>query len=209
MAAALSSTDAHEARSAGAPDEEQRFVLTGTTWAQYEALRTMFDDRSGVKLTYLKGTLEIMSPSHAHERGKTILGRVIEAYATERGIELFGAGSTTFKRELMDRGLEPDECSVMGTDFRDPPDFAVEVVVSSWKVDRLEVYRGLGVREVWVWRDDKLTLHRLGRAGYDVVSRSEFLADLDPEMLARFVAMDDGVRGHTAITREFLAAIRA
>jgi hypothetical protein len=36
--------------------------------------------------------------------------------------------------------------------------------VSSWKVDRLEVYRGLGVREVWVWRKDKLTLHRLGRS---------------------------------------------
>jgi hypothetical protein len=43
----------------------------------------------------------------------------------------------------------PDECYVLGRELLDDdfPDIALEVVISSGGINKLEVYRGLGVRE--------------------------------------------------------------
>src|SRR3954471_10546745 len=130
--------------------EEQRFVLQGVPWWTYVALRDALDDHAGLKLTYLEGTLELMSPSLLHEDAKKIIARLLEAWATESRLDLRGFGSTTFRREARQRGLEPDECYKLDEDG--VPDIAIEVVVSSGLVDKLAVYAGLGVAEVWVWQ---------------------------------------------------------
>ena len=53
----------------------------------------------------------------------------------------------------MQRGVEPDECYVFG-DAPDPerPDLAIEVVWTRGGIDKREIYRALGVRELWFWR---------------------------------------------------------
>jgi len=130
--------------------EEARFVLQGVPWWTYVALRDALDDHAGLKLTYLEGTLELMSPSLLHEDAKTIIARLLEAWAVERRIDLRGFGSTTFRREARQRGLEPDECYKLGKLEEDGlPDIAIEVVVSSGLVDKMAVYVGLGVVELW------------------------------------------------------------
>jgi Uma2 family endonuclease len=48
-----------------------------------------------------------MRPSRLHEEAKVILARLLEAWAVERRIDLRGFGSTTFRREARQRGLEP------------------------------------------------------------------------------------------------------
>lgn len=96
-------------------DEEQRFVLHGVPWAAYVALRDALDDQAGLKMTYLRGTLELMSPSLLHEDAKTIIGRVVEVWAMEHDFDLRGFGGTTFRREAKQRGLEPDECYKLGS----------------------------------------------------------------------------------------------
>jgi hypothetical protein len=40
------------------------------------------------RIAFLDGALEIMSPSKDHERIKSYIGRLIEAYALERDIHL-------------------------------------------------------------------------------------------------------------------------
>ena len=94
-----------------------------------------------------------------HEDAKTIIGRLIEVWAMEHDVDLRGFGGTTFRREAKERGLEPDECYKLGKLEEDGvPDIAVEVIVSSALVDKMAVYAGLGVPEVWEWRPGSGTI---------------------------------------------------
>lgn len=170
--------------------EEARFVLRGVPWWTYVALRDALDDHSGLKLTYLEGTLELMSPSRLHEDTKKTIARLLEAWAVERRIDLRGFGSTTFRREARQRGLEPDECYKLGKLEEDGiPDIAIEVVVSSALVDKMAVYAGLGVVEVWVWQPSTsaIAVNRLVDGAYQRRERSEVIPTLDLAELARYV----------------------
>lgn len=51
-------------------DSEQRLILSGVSWQQYGTLRLTLDDFPGLRITYLEGTLEIMTPSPEHEISK-------------------------------------------------------------------------------------------------------------------------------------------
>jgi Uma2 family endonuclease len=170
--------------------EEARFVLRGVPWWTYVALRDALDDHAGLKLTYLEGTLELMSPSRLHEDAKKIIARLLEAWVVERRIDLRGFGSTTFRREARQRGLEPDECYKLGKLEEDGvPDIAIEVVVSSGPVDKMAVYAGLGIAEVWVWQPSTaaIAVNRLVDGAYQHRDRSEVLPALDLAELAKFV----------------------
>jgi Uma2 family endonuclease len=167
--------------------EEQRFVIYGVPWETYVKLREALEDHSGLRMTYLEGTLELMSPSIDHEDYKTIIARLLEAYAEERDLDLRGYGGATFRKEAKQRGLEPDECYTLGP-IGDVPAIAIEVVVTSGVVDKLAVYEGLGVPEVWVYAGGKLSVVRLGETGYEPRESSDVLPELDLAHLASFVA---------------------
>ncbi|HEX7839164.1 MAG TPA: Uma2 family endonuclease [Kofleriaceae bacterium] len=128
--------------------EEQRLVLSGVPWSTYVTLREALD-HTNLRMTYLEGTLEILSPSRRHEVEKKQFARFLELFCLERDIPLFAYGSTTWRSEAKARGLEADECYSRGE--RELPEIAIEVIVSHGSVDKLEVYRGLGIREVWLF----------------------------------------------------------
>jgi len=173
-------------------DDDHFVVLRDVDWKTYCALRELFDS-PGVRMTYLKGALEIMSPSRRHEGYKTRIARLIELFALERDVHLLGYGSTTFKKSLEERGLEPDECYVLDRDLSDDdyPDIALEVVIRSGGINKLEVYQGLGVREVWFWHRGGFRLFALGASGYVEVTQSELVPALDFEVLASFAEQAD------------------
>jgi Uma2 family endonuclease len=127
-------------------------ILNCVTWDEYDKLRELFDERPGVRMTYLKGALEILVVSSEHERRKKIIARLIEAYADQLEIDLNGFGNATYRKRAEERGLEPDECYVLGEGEKEVPDIAIEIVLSHG-IDELEVYRGLGVPEVWSFED--------------------------------------------------------
>ena len=143
---------------------DQHVVLYGISWDQYEALLAARGESAVPRMSYLKGALELMSPSQDHETIKTTLARLIEAYAEELGLELEGYGSWTLKRSRDERGLEPDECYSRDVD-KDIPDIAIEVVITHGSLDKLDVYRGLGVREVWVFEGVGMQVFTLRESG--------------------------------------------
>jgi Uma2 family endonuclease len=186
-------------------DPEERFVLYGVPWATYVVLRDTLDDHSGLRMTYLEGTLELMSPSGDHEDYKKMIARLLEAWAEESDVPLNGRGGQTFRREAKQRGLEPDECYAVGP-FGDVPQIAIEVVISSDLVDKLDVYCGLGVAEVWVWRAGKLRVHVLRSGRYEERGRSEILPALDVDLLASFVSVG---ADQTAAVKAYRVSLRA
>ena len=168
------------------PDEvDQRVVLEGVTWEDYERLLELRGEKPVPRMTYLEGVLELMTTSKEHEKQKKKLARLVEQWAVERGILFEGFGNYTIKERAVKRGLEPDECYVVGAVDRHRPDIAFEVVWTSGGIAKLEVYRLLGVREVWFWKRGALTFHALRETTYEAVDRSEVLPDLDPELIAR------------------------
>jgi Uma2 family endonuclease len=188
---------------------ERRFLLRGVPWETYVALRDALDDQSGLKMTYLEGALELMSPSTLREVAKTIIARLLEAWAVETNLDLDGIGGATFRSEAMRRGLEPDECYKLGQlNDGDVPDIALEIIVASGLVDKLDVYAGLAVPEVWTWRPTTraIVVHRLNGSTYEQQAQSSVLPQLDLELLTRFVR--PGER-QTALVKSYVAALRA
>ncbi len=169
---------------------DQRVRFHGIAWKDYEAILTMRGESACVRITYLNGDLELMTPSLDHEAWKKRLARLFEAWAEERGVEVEGYGSWTVRSEAVGRGVEADECYVVGIPEADPerPDIAIEVIRSSGGIDKLEVYRGLRVPEVWFWEDGTLHFHLLRGGAYGPSPRSALLPDLDPSLIARFMA---------------------
>ena len=131
----------------GAEDPEERFITTGVDWKQYEGLLAKLGDRARYRVTYLEGILEIMSPSRAHELQKKNISRLLEAYFEETRTRFWGLGSTTFRRQEQQGGTEPDACYCLGEE-KTFPDLAIEIVLTSGGLDKLEVYKRLGVQEV-------------------------------------------------------------
>jgi Uma2 family endonuclease len=170
------------------PHEDHFVVLSGVTWADYQRVLELRGDRSAPRITYLEGRLEIMSPSRTHESIKSLIGSLVETYCLERAIEFSTYGSWTIEDKDADRGAEPDECYVFG-EASDPkrPDLAIEVVWTSGGINKLEVYRALGVREVWYWRKGRITPFVLRSGRYEEGSASEALPGIDLAELASFL----------------------
>lgn len=164
---------------------DQRVVRYGVPWDHYEVELALRGERSVPRLAYLQGALEIMSPSKDHERIKSYIGRLVEAYAVDAGIDLSPYGQWTLKRAPGEAGLEPDECYILGSDQQKPaPDLAIEVVWTSGGIDKLEIYRRLGIGEVWFWKDDAIRVYRLGGGRYEESERSGLLPGLDLALVA-------------------------
>lgn len=163
---------------------DQRVYLHGRSWADFQAFQRARGESGALRVTYLEGTIEIMAPSRYHELDKTKLARLLEAWADERGVELEGYGSFTVENEASERAAEADESYVLdGRLDATCPDIAIEVVWTSGGIDKLEVWRKLGAREVWFWERGSLTFHALRGDVYERIERSELLPDLDPAIL--------------------------
>jgi len=153
------------------PSEQPRHVFHNVPWKTYVLLREAIDE-PGLKMTYCRGVLELMSPLPPHEIKKSHLARLLELYAYITRIELHPYGSTTFKNEETQRGVEPDECWCVGRPLQGGvPHIVLEVIEMSPLLDKLDVYDGLGVPEVWLLDHGKLTIHRRKAKGGYVVAR--------------------------------------
>lgn len=172
---------------------DQRVMFHGITWSHYQALLGMRGEKSVPRISYLEGKVELMSPSRYHERIKTTLARLVEHYAVEMGLPLNGYGSWTLEDESEEAGAEADECYCLGPPG-DLPDLAIEVIWTHGGLDKLEIYRRLGVREVWIWKRKAISVHLLGDDGYHEVGASLLLPELDLKLIAELCLAEDQLK---------------
>jgi len=199
---------------------EERQILTGVDWAQYESLLREYEGRHW-RLTYDRGTLEIMTVSPWHERAKKLLARLLEALAEEIDLPVLGLGNLTLREEAIARGLEPDDCwyiqheklirTKKQIDLREdpPPDLVVEVEVSRSVLDRLHIYAALGIPEVWRFDGENLIVCLLGNDGeYAESSQSPTFPKLVLDGLPLFFAQWDKI-DQTRLVKTFREWVRA
>ena len=130
------------------PVDDQIVVLRNATWADYQRHLELRGERSAPRISFLQGALEIMTPSRFHESLKSMIGRLVEVWCLENGLDFSPYGSWTLENKDEARGVEPDECYVFGkNDSPERPDLAIEVVWTSGGVDKLDIYRKLGAKD--------------------------------------------------------------
>jgi Uma2 family endonuclease len=177
-------------------------TFSGVSWEQFETIEAAFEDIGSVKFFYLDRILQIMTVSPEHEIIKKTLCMLLEAYMRASGIRFYGKGGPTLGNRELGGRKEPDD----SYDIETPktfPDIAIEVVITSGGINTLELYKRLGVREVWFWQNSQLSLYYLTGENYEQIARSTFLPNLDLELLLRCANMPDQ---YDAIT-ELLANI--
>jgi Uma2 family endonuclease len=160
------------------PVVEQRVILHDVSWATYEELLADLANQSAVRLAYSQGTLEIMSPSTEHEIYNRIIALLVDILAEEISVNIKRLGSSTFKRDDLERGFEPDSCFYVQNFDRvkgkfhinlvddPPPDLVVEVDVTSGSLNKLPIYAKVGVPEIWRYDGHELGIHKLSDADY-------------------------------------------
>ena len=193
---------------------ERRSILQGIRWETYQALASDLSENASQKLAYDQGILEIMTPLPEHEVNKRFLGRIVETTTEVLGLEVCSLGSTTWSREDLHRGIEPDESYYITNeslirgklDFDlniDPaPDLAIEVDITSSSLERLNIYASLGIGEVWRFNGEDLLIYVLQEGVYQIQERSQVLPVLTKSEMLKFLQRR-GEMGENALLREF------
>jgi Uma2 family endonuclease len=201
-----------------APTREQRLLLSLVSWDKYEQMAAWFEGRH-LRLTYDRGELEIRTVSHPHEFGKHQIGILVILLVEELNIDIHGGGSMTFKREDLDRGLEPDECywiehepQMRNVEEYDPqqdppPDLVLEVEVSRSALDRMGIYAAMKVPEIWRWDGENLSFWLLKRGKHVASPVSRSFPMLSAHEIVRFVRMR-GTMSETRLLRTFREWVR-
>lgn len=190
------------ARSMIDEEEDQHVILGGMTWRDFEAMLEIRGDRAGVRMFFLDGAIEFMSPSENHEDRKTTLARLLELWATlEADIVLNGYGSWTLKRRRKKASAEPDECYVVGERKKKVPDLVIEVEWSrELGLEKEEIYRRLGVGELWtLQRTGELVVRTLENDAWVERKKSKLFPTLDLPWLLSFLDIQPQGRAVNAL----------
>jgi Uma2 family endonuclease len=184
------------------PQPQAATLVHNVSWQQLEELDRALSKFGRFRLAYLDGTLELMPVSNDHEDFKKTIAILLEAYMRAIGVRFYGRGAPTMGSQAQGARKEPDESYNIET-RKAYPDLVIEVVFTSGGVDKLEIYRRLGVREVWFWEDGVLAIYQLTDDRYTQIVNSGLLPQLPIETFLRYVTYHDQ---YDAVT-EFLAEI--
>jgi Uma2 family endonuclease len=177
----------------------QRIILPGIRWCTYQSLLTDMADSHAVHMTYDQGMLELMAPSYPHEQYNRVLAMIVEAIALAKGCDLHPAGSTTFTREDIARGFEPDSCfyleharDVRGKHALDlridpPPDLVIEIDITHPSLDKFPLYATVGVPEVWRFEGQRVTIYHLNGPSYTRGNTSIVLPPVTDQQLTEWM----------------------
>ena len=196
----------------------QRVLLENVTWIELEAILEELGEHRAARIAYDQGILEIMTPLPEHECNKEIISDLIKALLEELDIEFLSLGSTTFKNQFMEKGIEPDQCFyiqnealVRGKKRLDltidpPPDLALEIDITSRT--HPNIYQTLKVTELWRFENGKLQINVLVDGNY-VVSQSSLIFPSLPlmDVIPRYLE-SSRINGRNATIKRFRNWVR-
>lgn len=177
----------------------QRLLLHDIGWVEFEAILEELGEHRGTRIAYDNGLLEIMAPLPEHEYFKQSISIAIEdiAEVLERDYESYG--STTWRRQVKQAGLEPDNCFYFQNAARirgklafdltqDPsPDLALEIDITSKSLNRFPIYARLGIPEIWCYDNGVINIYLLQQNQYVQAERSQVFPSLNIRELPQLI----------------------
>jgi Uma2 family endonuclease len=166
----------------------QRIYLHDLDWREFEQILLELGEKRATRIAYFDGDLEIRMPLPEHERAKVLIGDLLKILLEELDLPWESLGSSTFKKQSMKAGIEPDDCfyiknskAMIGKKRLDmtidpPPDLVIEVDLTS--PTQISAYEALGVPEIWRYKNGRLAVFMLTEGQYIESSISLIFPDL-------------------------------
>ncbi|PSB29691.1 Uma2 family endonuclease [Chlorogloea sp. CCALA 695] len=156
---------------------EKRVSFYNLSWQSYEQILAALGNKRAARLTYYKGTLEIVSPLEEHESANSLIGQLIELLTEELNLNLKSMGSTTLNKPELKVGAEPDKCyyiqnepavrgKIVDLAIDPPPDLIVEVDITHTDINKTQLYQDMKVPEFWRYNGKALTIYLLNEDRY-------------------------------------------
>ncbi|MBD2194886.1 MULTISPECIES: Uma2 family endonuclease [Calothrix] len=195
-----------------------QLLIKNISWSTYKSILAELGENRSSRISYSQGMLEIMAPLPEHEVAKVMIGDLVKAILEELDIDFWSLGSTTFDREKMDAGVEPDDCfyiqneaAVRGKDRIDltvepPPDLAIEIDITSRT--RFNNYEVLGVPELWRWKGNRLEINVMINGKYVASTASAIFPNLPITQVIPEYLMRSKTEGRNAAMRAFRSWVR-
>ena len=170
-------------------------VVSNVTWEQYEDLLTELADRPGLRVSYDEGRLQVMSPSKEHEEYVELIVRIAQVLSEELSVLLETYGSATWKRRILQKGVEPDTCfyvanahrvigkRTLDLDVDPPPDVVVEIDITNESLSKFPIYAAIGVPEIWRYDRARVQMFELSGDRYASTVGSRFFSGFSCAML--------------------------
>ncbi|MEM8641141.1 MAG: Uma2 family endonuclease [Cyanobacteria bacterium P01_G01_bin.54] len=163
-------------------------VRSPATWQDYQQLYAQRGEGSLPRLKYRAGELLLMSPLPKHGRDVSLIADIIKVLldSVEQEYDSFTPVTMQLPEES---GIEPDYCfyiehwqAVSGKERIDwrsdpPPDLVLEIDVTNYS--DVQDYLPYQVPEVWLFRKQKLLIHRLQDNDYVVQDESRYFPGIN------------------------------
>ncbi|MDX2042933.1 MAG: Uma2 family endonuclease [Acidobacteriota bacterium] len=177
----------------------QSVVLYNKSWAFYQQLLAGQEDTSSPRLTFNQGTLEIKVASFQHEQINRQLAELFTTVADELGIDFVHSGSTTFDREDLQRGFQPDSSFYIqhadqirgklriNLTVDPPPDLVLEIDITHPSLNKLPIFAAMSIPEIWRFNDNVLTILKLVDGEYIEQHESDALPGAASQQLTELL----------------------
>lgn len=189
-------------------------LLENVSWQAFEALLVELGDHRAARLAYDRGMLEIMAPLPEHEYYKEAIGVLVQDLADVLDVDYETLGSTTWKRQDLLAGVEPDNCFYFQNELLirgkldfdltqdPPPDLVLEIDFTSKSLDRFPIYARLGVLEIWRYDQGKIKIYQLQEQAYIETNASLAFPTFPVEQIILFIQQHRAL-GKKAMRRAF------
>lgn len=187
-------------------------LLHDVSWSEFEAILEELGNHRSARIAYDRGLLEIMAPLPEHEYFKQSISIAIEDIAEALNRDYESYGSTTWRRQAKQAGIEADNCfyfqheaKIRGKltfdlDQDPPPDLALEIDITRKSLARFPIYVRLGVPEIWCYDEGKLSIYLLQQDEYVQAEQSQVFPSLKVQELPRLIE-ENRDRGRLALRR--------
>ena len=177
----------------------QKLILQGIGWDFYEQILEEFEDSNALHFAYDDGFLEVEVPTGKHEIPNRKLAELVMIICIELEIDALNAGSTTFRKRVKAKGVEPDTCFYIQNESKirgkmqidltvdPPPDLVIEIDVTSPSLKKLPIYAALGVPEVWLYKGETVEFYQLDVEEYRSIEYSIALSILSSNQATDFL----------------------
>jgi len=194
-------------------------LLENVSWQAFETLLVELGEHRAARVAYDQGILEIMVPLAEHEYYKEAIAVLVQDLADVVDIDYETLGSTTWKRQDLLTGVEPDNCFYFQNervirgklDFDlsqdPPPDLVLEIDVTSKSLDRLPIYARLGVPEIWRYEKGQIKIYQLQGKAYVETSTSLAFPTFPVQQIVPFIQQHRAA-GKKAMRRAFRDWVR-